>query len=383
MAAPGGIAVSGKAYHEAGKRLSVTLADAGPHRFKNIDEPVHVWTWRLAGGTACTRGEPRPKLRPPTCRPQYRTAIVGVLPFANLSESADEYFSDGLTEDLIHALSLQSFYRVLSRNSTFAFKGKNVSTRLIAREIDATYLIQGSVRRAGDQDSRHRRADRAGDRRAIMDRPLRPRHRRPVRDAGRDHHQPVGGDRRRDLPGGSIRPAHALVERPHRVGPFPQGAVALLPADQGGFRNLDRPVQGGHRARSDACRSRAPISPPSRSRASSSDGSRARANCGTRRCHSRRAASGSIRVRPLRFDSRLRARDGRALRGGDGCRQAGGRAQSVRHGRPRRAWACVISYRRTPARHRTVFDGGAARQQRSPISMGGRERVQPLPARAV
>jgi Predicted integral membrane protein len=73
---------------------------------------------------------------------------VGVLPFANLSESADEYFSDGLTEDLIHALSLQSFYRVLSRNSTFSFKGKNVSTRLIAREIDASYLIQGSVRRA-------------------------------------------------------------------------------------------------------------------------------------------------------------------------------------------------------------------------------------------
>ena len=73
---------------------------------------------------------------------------MGVLPFANLSESADEYFSDGLTEDLIHALSLQSFYRVLSRNSTFSFKGKNVSTRLIAREIDATYLIQGSVRRA-------------------------------------------------------------------------------------------------------------------------------------------------------------------------------------------------------------------------------------------
>ena len=76
-----------------------------------------------------------------------------MLPFANLSDSADEYFSDGLTEDLIHALSLQSFYRVLSRNSTFSFKGKNLSTRLIAREIDATYLIQGSVRRAGNRRS--------------------------------------------------------------------------------------------------------------------------------------------------------------------------------------------------------------------------------------
>jgi adenylate cyclase len=76
---------------------------------------------------------------------------VGVLPFANLSGSTDEYFSDGLTEDLIHALSLQSFYRVLSRSATFAFKGNSLSTRLIAREIDATYLIQGSVRRAGSK----------------------------------------------------------------------------------------------------------------------------------------------------------------------------------------------------------------------------------------
>src|SRR6185312_7889122 len=148
VAAPGGVAVSGKACHEAGKRLSIPLADAGPHRFKNIEEPIQVWTWQPGSDAA----GPAPKAAseaPATNLPaQYRTAIVGVLPFANLSEGAEEYFSDGLTEDLIHALSLQSFYRVLSRNSTFAFKGRNVSTRLIAREIDATYLIQGSVRRA-------------------------------------------------------------------------------------------------------------------------------------------------------------------------------------------------------------------------------------------
>ena len=171
VAAPGGVAVSGKACHEAGKRLSVALADAGPHRFKNIEEPIHVWTWRPDGSDTGARGS-REVAAETNLAAQYRTAIVGVLPFANLSDSADEYFSDGLTEDLIHALSLQSFYRVLSRNSTFAFKGKNLSTRLIAREIDATYLIQGSVRRAGDQDSRHRRTDRAGKRRAIMDRPV-------------------------------------------------------------------------------------------------------------------------------------------------------------------------------------------------------------------
>lgn len=146
VAAPGGIAVSGKACQEAGKRLSVPLIDAGPHRFKNINEPIHVWSWQPGG--ADNGALPRRATTVNGLPAHYRTAVVGVLPFANLSESADEYFSDGLTEDLIHALSLQSFYRVLSRPSTFSFKSKNVSTRLIAREIDATYLIQGSVRRS-------------------------------------------------------------------------------------------------------------------------------------------------------------------------------------------------------------------------------------------
>jgi adenylate cyclase len=145
VAAPGGVAVSAKAYHEASRHLSASFVAAGSYRLKNIEETVDVWTWQ-PGGSSTRDPEPRNK---PILRPQYRTAIVGVLPFTNLSDSADEYFSDGLTEDLIHALSLQSFYRVLSRSSTFSFKGKDISTRLIAREIDATYLIRGSVRRAG------------------------------------------------------------------------------------------------------------------------------------------------------------------------------------------------------------------------------------------
>ncbi|MGB6394167.1 MAG: tetratricopeptide repeat protein [Bradyrhizobium sp.] len=145
VAAPGGVAVSAKAYHEASRHLSASFVAAGSYRLKNIEETVDVWTWQPGGSSTRDPG-PRNK---PILRPQYRTAIVGVLPFTNLSDSADEYFSDGLTEDLIHALSLQSFYRVLSRSSTFSFKGKDLSTRLIAREIDATYLIRGSVRRAG------------------------------------------------------------------------------------------------------------------------------------------------------------------------------------------------------------------------------------------
>jgi adenylate cyclase len=143
---PGGIAVSEKAYQEAGKHLTVGFVDQGPFRFKNIEEPINVRTWD-PGGADHGRAQ-----RPATSLPaQYRSAIVGVLPFANLSDEADDYFSDGLAEDLIHALSLQSFFRVLSRNSTFAFKSAGLSARLIAREIDATYLIQGSVRRSGSK----------------------------------------------------------------------------------------------------------------------------------------------------------------------------------------------------------------------------------------
>jgi adenylate cyclase len=147
VAAPGGAAVSAKAYLEAGKRLSTALVNAGSHHLKNIDELVNVWTWE-PGSTEPSGSESKAASQLPA---QYRTAIVGVLPFVNLADSADEYFADGLTEDLIHALSLQSFYRVLSRSSTFAFKGQNLSARLIAREIDATYLIQGSVRRSGNK----------------------------------------------------------------------------------------------------------------------------------------------------------------------------------------------------------------------------------------
>lgn len=147
VAAPGGVAVSAKAYLEAGKHLSTALVNAGSHHLKNIGELINVWTW-APGGTETPTADSQAAATLPA---QYRTAIVGVLPFVNRAHADDEYFADGLTEDLIHALSLQSFYRVLSRNSTFPFKVQNLSARLIAREIDATYLIQGSVRRAGNK----------------------------------------------------------------------------------------------------------------------------------------------------------------------------------------------------------------------------------------
>src|SRR3981189_2106552 len=92
VAAPGGVAVSGKAHGEAGKHIGVTFADAGSHRFKNIERAIQVWTWEPAGADTRAR-EPRDAKDTTTLASQYRTAIVGVLPFANLSESTDEYFS--------------------------------------------------------------------------------------------------------------------------------------------------------------------------------------------------------------------------------------------------------------------------------------------------
>jgi adenylate cyclase len=143
-ATPGGVAISAKVHQEASRHLSVSFLDAGSFRFKNIEETINVWTW-TPGGAERTRESRSLSSLPP----QYRTAIVGVLPFTNLSDETDEYFSDGLAEDLIHALSLQSFFRVLSRNATFTFKKADLGSRIIAREVDATYLIQGSVRRSG------------------------------------------------------------------------------------------------------------------------------------------------------------------------------------------------------------------------------------------
>ena len=110
VATPGGVAGFRQGLQRRAS-VSAPVIDAGPHRFKNIEDAIHVWTWE-SGRIEETAAAAPSKSNFPA---QYRTAIVGVLPFVNLSERAEEYFSDGLTEDLIHALSLQSFYRVLSR----------------------------------------------------------------------------------------------------------------------------------------------------------------------------------------------------------------------------------------------------------------------------
>jgi adenylate cyclase len=144
LAPPGGIAISEKAYAEVRRHIKLAFNDTGTHALKNIQELVKVWAWRpdAAATSIPANKETKPRLGD-------GLAVVGVLPFENQSANKeDEYFSDGMTEDLINALSRQAIFRVLGRHSTFRFKGRNDDVRLIARELDATYIVRGSVRRA-------------------------------------------------------------------------------------------------------------------------------------------------------------------------------------------------------------------------------------------
>ncbi len=147
LAPPGGIAISDKAYAEVKRHIKVTFNSAGAHALKNIREPVKIWAWRPDAATTAAPASKTTKIGA-----SDELAVVGVLPFENRSASGeDEYFSDGMTEDLINALSRQAIFRVLGRHSTFQFKGRSDNVRLIARELDATYIVRGSVRRAASK----------------------------------------------------------------------------------------------------------------------------------------------------------------------------------------------------------------------------------------
>ena len=144
LADPGGICVSESVRHQVGNRLDVRFEDLGDVPVKNIPDPVHAWRVTLDGHTA-----PRPA---PAATGSYRLAAIAVLPFDNMSESdEDEYLTDGITEDLITALARYPDLQVLARNSTFAYKGQAKDVRRIARELDATHVVEGSVRRSGDR----------------------------------------------------------------------------------------------------------------------------------------------------------------------------------------------------------------------------------------
>jgi adenylate cyclase len=142
LAKPGGICVSGSIHDQVVGRVDCSFADLGRVEVKNIPQPVHAFH--------VVRDDEEPVKTAATS--SYATPSVAVFPFSNLSDDPEQdYFADGITEDLITALSHYHDIRVSSRSSVFSIGGRNLDTRDAARELDATYVVDGSVRKAGER----------------------------------------------------------------------------------------------------------------------------------------------------------------------------------------------------------------------------------------
>ncbi len=146
-AEPAGIAISATVHEHIAGKLDVTFADAGEHQFKNITRPIHVWHWQREPSDAAVSTSVASDQLPLPDKPS-----IAVLPFQNMSgDPEQEYFSDGISEDIITALSKLSQLMVIARNSSFTYKGRAVKVQEIAEELGVRYVVEGSVRKAGNR----------------------------------------------------------------------------------------------------------------------------------------------------------------------------------------------------------------------------------------
>jgi adenylate cyclase len=144
IAEPGGVCLSAAVYDQVRDRAGLLFEDRGEQRLKNIDRPVHVWRWTGAVTSS-------PGVRAVEVPLPERPSIV-VLPFTNMSRDPDqEYFSDGITEDIITDLSKISGLFVIARNSAFLYKDKAVSIPHVCRELGVAFALEGSIRKAGNR----------------------------------------------------------------------------------------------------------------------------------------------------------------------------------------------------------------------------------------
>jgi adenylate cyclase len=145
MAEPGGICLSGSVHEQVAKKLAFAFADLGPREVKNFGKPVQVFRVELGRqkkdvGHTATRQQKQGK------------PSIAVLPFTNMSgDPEQEYFSDGITEDIITDLSQISALFVIARNTAFTFKGRAVEVIEAARQMNVGYVLEGSVRKAGNR----------------------------------------------------------------------------------------------------------------------------------------------------------------------------------------------------------------------------------------
>jgi adenylate cyclase len=151
IAEPGGVCMSNDAYRQVRGKVDMACNDMGPQFLKNIAEPMQAWRVRLTGQTASavqsgsTASEPQPL-------PLPDKPSIAVLPFQNMSGEPDqEYFADGMVEEIITALSRFKSLFVIARNSSFTFKGRAVDIKEVGHSLGVRYVLEGSVRRASDK----------------------------------------------------------------------------------------------------------------------------------------------------------------------------------------------------------------------------------------
>ena len=144
LAAPGGVCVSAAVAEIVAGRVDAVFADGGVVSVKNIDRSLHVFHWSPGEGATGPPSQARAQT------PRRRGPSIAVLPFDNMSGDAEqEYFSDGISEDIITDLSKIAGLTVIARNSSFVYKGRAVDLRDVGRDLGVTTVLEGSVRRAG------------------------------------------------------------------------------------------------------------------------------------------------------------------------------------------------------------------------------------------
>jgi len=149
LAQPGGVCISGAVHDQVHRKLDVDFEDMGEQALKNIARPVRVY--RIAKKTHEIEAG-RPNAAERRALPLPDKPSIAVLPFQNMSgDPEQEYFADGLTEDIITALSRIHSIFVIARNSTFTYKGRHIDVKQVGRELGVRYVLEGSVRRAGNR----------------------------------------------------------------------------------------------------------------------------------------------------------------------------------------------------------------------------------------
>jgi adenylate cyclase len=149
LAEPGSVYISAATHTYVRRAPSISFDDLGPQEVKNIDEPVHVYRVRAPALPPFDPAQAMSKARPLAIPDK---PSIAVLPFTNMGgDPEQDYFADGIVEEIIAALSRFRSLFVIAHNSTFTYKGKAVDVRQVSRELGVRYVLEGSVRRSGDR----------------------------------------------------------------------------------------------------------------------------------------------------------------------------------------------------------------------------------------